>query len=105
MTIPTSEEMRQAAKEQQAAQDLALMLEQVMMHCPEQDEEWCLARAKLILSAKARVLAAPTGLGGAAKEPGYTSTAKAFESGMRAVLAAQSAVKPANLGGPAAEDK
>lgn len=93
MTIPTSEEMRQAAKEQQAAQDLALMLEQVMMRCPDQGVEWCLSRAKLILAAKARVLAAPMGLGGAAKDPGYTSTAKAVESGMRAAVAATKAVK------------
>ena len=93
MTIPSVDEMKEHAKQAQAAQDLALMLEQVMLRCPEKGEEFCLARAKLILAAKERVLAAPTGLGGAAKHLGYTNPAKAFESGMRAAVAAQTAVK------------
>lgn len=93
MTIPSVDEMKEHAKQAQAAQDLALMLEQVMLRCPEKGEEFCLARAKLILAAKERVLAAPTGLGCHGQVTPTQPSANVFEAVLRATAAKQLAIE------------
>lgn len=93
MTIPSVEEMKDHNKQAQAAQDLAMMVEQVMLRNPEFSEEAAIARAKVILAAKAHILAQPAGLCVVGNQPSYPSTDTAFAAGMRATVAAQTAVK------------
>lgn len=93
MTIPSVEEMKEHNKQAQAAQDLAMMVEQVMLRSPEFSEEAAIARAKVILAAKAHVLAQPAGLCRVGNLCSYPSDDTAFAAGMRAAVAAQSAVK------------
>lgn len=93
MTIPSVEEMKEHNKQAQAAQDLAMIVEQVMLRSPEFSEEAAIARAKVILAAKAHILAQPAALCGVGTQPSYPSTDTAFAAGMREAVAAQSAVK------------
>ncbi|MGL5525645.1 MAG: hypothetical protein ACRDCY_18010 [Aeromonas veronii] len=88
MTIPSVEEMKEHNKQAQAAQDLAMMVEQVMLRSPEFSEEVAIARAKVILAAKAHILAQPAGLGGAAQVAPTQAIANGPKSAIWAAVAA-----------------
>lgn len=88
MTIPSVEEMKEHNKQAQAAQDLAMMVEQVMLRSPEFSEEAAIARAKVILAAKAHILAQPEGLGGHAQVVPAQPIANEPKSAIGAAVAA-----------------
>jgi len=56
MSIPTTEQLIAEAREWDAKQELALMVQQVMVASPNMNEETAIARAKVILAAKQAVL-------------------------------------------------